>query len=867
MKKILFSVFAMAAMLFATSCSQEEDFAIVADGTEVEVSFTAQLPQEIATRAYSDGKTATELSYAFYDVDADELKPLLEGSAKFSGLKATVTETLATGKTYSIIFWAESEGENVYTVNFDNQTLTVDYTKMKANDENNDAFYAFVPKLKVNGALTQNVELHRPLAQINLGTNDFDAAEDAGLLVSKSRMVAAKLPSVMNLATGETSVPVTVEVAANAIPQDETFPVKDYEYLEMNYVLVGAEKELINCEFFITEKNASELKPTIVVSNVPVQRNYRTNIYGALLTDPATFNVTIEPAYKDPAYTIDPEGTEFTEEELAKDVLVLNNSADLLGFAKLVNKEGKTFEGKTVQLGADIDMAGIQWIPVGTNADDAKKFKGTFDGKDFTISNLTVEQGAAYHAAGFFGALNGTAKNFTIDGANITSISAVGESGLTDNGTAVVAGSIYNTGLIEGVTVKNATVNGNRYVGGIAGYVYGSIKNCRVESSAITAACDDLTGEWDNGDKVGGIAGFFPQDAQNVIDGCSVANVKVNGYRDLAGIVGWATGTVTNNTVEEGVVVTVDANHNYKDYKQPAEYDANSIVGDGVAGEGNSGEAKIIAPEAVAVVATAAELKAMLNAFGAAGAGDNVVNITSDIVLADAWTPVVIDGYNGADVIIVNGNGYTISGLTAPLFAGGFAGGSGIVINDLTIDDSQIVSTNTLGSGAFIETVDSMDEITLTNCHVTNSSIEGSRTGGLIGWNSGYNNTNDGAVKTIVTITGCTVENCTITGAGTVGGIVGHAGANAWTWNTIENCKVINCQLISNDDSYRVGGIVGTANVGEVVINNCSVDAATTMVQNNNGTEIARPEGQSNLYGRAVLGDTGSLTIDGVAIQ
>ncbi len=61
MKKILFSVFAMAAMLFATSCSQEEDFAIVADGTEVAVSFSLTQP-EISTRAYSDGETATTLT-------------------------------------------------------------------------------------------------------------------------------------------------------------------------------------------------------------------------------------------------------------------------------------------------------------------------------------------------------------------------------------------------------------------------------------------------------------------------------------------------------------------------------------------------------------------------------------------------------------------------------------------------------------------------------------------------------------------------------------------------------------------------------------------------------------------------------------
>ncbi len=266
------------------------------------------------------------------------------------------------------------------------------------------------------------------------------------------------------------------------------------------------------------------------------------------------------------------------------------------------------------------------------------------------------------------------------------------------------------------------------------------------------------------------------------------------------------------------------------------------------------------------VITTAAELRDILTMAGSAGADNSIIDLQADVKLSEAWTPVNVDGYNGADVITLNGNGHTISGLTAPLFAGGFAGGSGIVINDLTIADSNMVSTNELGAGAFIETIDSMDVITLKNCHVKNSSISGTRTGGLIGWNSGYNNENDGPVKLNVTIEDCSVVDCEIIGDGTVGGIIGHAGANAWTWNTIKNCKVENCTLISNDDSYRVGAIVGTANSGEVVIEGCT-STGNKIEQNNNGTEIARPEGQSELYGRFVPNDTGKLTIDGVEIK
>ena len=230
------------------------------------------------------------------------------------------------------------------------------------------------------------------------------------------------------------------------------------------------------------------------------------------------------------------------------------------------------------------------------------------------------------------------------------------------------------------------------------------------------------------------------------------------------------------------------------------------------------------------------------------------------------WTPIKVDGYNGADVVVIEGNGAVITGLTSPLFAGGFAGGSGIVIRNLTIADSDIVSTNTIGSGAFIDSIDSMAEITLENCHLLNSTVTGgpgSRTGGLIGWTAGYNNQNDGPVKTYVKINNCSVVGSTIQCDGSVGAIYGHAGNNAWTFSTVENCTVKDCTLNSTDDGgWRVGVVVGTANVGELTINNIT-ESGNTLTQ----TGKTAPTGEKrNYYGRFVPGSTGKLVIDGVEV-
>lgn len=248
---------------------------------------------------------------------------------------------------------------------------------------------------------------------------------------------------------------------------------------------------------------------------------------------------------------------------------------------------------------------------------------------------------------------------------------------------------------------------------------------------------------------------------------------------------------------------------------------------------------------------------------GESGSGNVTVTIDKDYNLTGyQWTSLTVQGYTGAGVVTVEGNNHKITGLNAPLFAGGFAGASGIVVKDLTLTDVTINdSTSNQGIGAFINNVDSMPKIELDNCHLTDSSIVsngGARVGGLIGWTSGYNNPNDGPVDTYVTIQNCSVENTKITAKGSVGGIIGHAGANPATYHTFTNNTVTDCILNSTDDGgWRVGVVVGTANVGEVTITGTK-ESNNTLAQ----TGKTAPEGQSNLYGRFVPNGTGKLVID-----
>ena len=295
MKKNFFFWMAAIVMLIMSSCQQEAGF-----GTEATVSFQVGTP-EIATRAYSDGTTATVLQYAVYDENGKELEDLTVTDGEIHG-STTVNLQLTTGNTYSVIFWAAAEGAP-YTVDFANKTMTVDYSTAVSNDENRDAFYKY-HEFTVTGAQTEIIELRRPFAQLNIGTNDYEESDKAGYEPKYSSVKVSNVYNTLDLVEGKVSGATAVVYGYNAIPTNETFPVAGYEYLAMNYLLVDSEKEVVDVEFGYTELEATAAK-TRTVGSVPVQRNYRTNIYGQLLTGDVKINVEIKPEYEEPAHEAD----------------------------------------------------------------------------------------------------------------------------------------------------------------------------------------------------------------------------------------------------------------------------------------------------------------------------------------------------------------------------------------------------------------------------------------------------------------------------------------------------------------------------------------------------------------------------------
>ena len=322
-KKLFLGMFAAAGMLLATSCSNDE-LDVVQSGNEAQVTFSLGLEGGIATRAISDGKTANKLVYAVFD---SEGKPLSvfdvdndgvyehQKTETISDITSTphkVTITLAKGQTYQVAFWAQNEACTAYNTS-DLKNVVVDYGGLN-NDETRDAFFK-TETITVKGDEERRIELRRPFAQINVGVTeaDWNAAVASGVTVSESKVVIKNAAKSIDLLTGEVKGEVEVEYGFSDIPTDPEILEVDvnrdgaiqddekYKYLSMSYILTSAERTTLESDGlqFTFKSSGNDIVFDEGLHQVPVQRNWRTNILGKLLTGDITFEVVIDPDYED----------------------------------------------------------------------------------------------------------------------------------------------------------------------------------------------------------------------------------------------------------------------------------------------------------------------------------------------------------------------------------------------------------------------------------------------------------------------------------------------------------------------------------------------------------------------------------------
>lgn len=849
-KKSLFGLFAMGTVLFAASCQEEDVVKQAQENSLATVSINVITPEMgVATRAmtFGNGKTAKTLHYAVYNVKDQGLTylPDLTVDNHPIDISTTVDLQLVTGNNYKVIFWAGNDAaistENearLYTLNWDakdengdcNPTMTVDYDKALSNQESYDAFFNWMD-INVDKSKTVSITLNRPFAQLNIGASDIAKAESAGY---KLKQTQVKMTAYTTLEfwsrdvdrKSETSVvqdfkatdypnygktkPATEEELAAS--DWEEYQVEGYEYMAMNYLLrpLDENRELEDVEFYFYAEDG-EMKERKYAS-VPFRRNWRTNVYGQLITSDVDVNVTINPIF-DGSYNI---GV-WDGHTLAKPYSFLNdnntpdndkddfyevhvyNGAELAYIADAINGGGQSnaanngtraadpddnvdYYTATIVLKENIDLGGENWTPI-------SGFEGTFDGKGYTVSNLKVStEGRA--SAGLFGSSKGVIKNLTVKKADIQ--------------------GHYKTGVIVG--------------DGLCG----KIENCHVKNATVLVTPYN----YNDANNVGGIVGYLSAELTAYVKDCSVKNAEITAYRKVGGIVGAANGKaeVTGNTVEN-VTVVADFTMEYNEVK-PADVGAivgyahaNATVSNNTEGEnvfaGNRIADGVYVVNGEYEIHTVAGLKWLAETVnnGVNNGGDNfskkTVTLAKDIDLnAEEWTPIgnstdafqgTFDGKNHVvKNLVINAEGKSNIGLFGMTTNG--------EVKNLVVENAKVTGRLNVGVVAGTPYTSKYTNITVQG-HVE---VNGLSYVGGVGGKNAYANWTDVTVNVDETsyVKANSVENGTAYRT-YVGGVCGFNGEGGHSFTNITS------NINVSGSTQDVGGLFGIAHYGNKFVN-CS---------------------------------------------
>ncbi len=858
MKRILFFA---ALVLGMVSCMKDQSFDadLAGDGNFV---VSVALPDD-ATRAAgvdsSKGAIANNVLNEYdirYTLEVYDANGALAKEAQKT-VDATSTSfelRLIPGRHYRFVVWADFVKGDVAYYNVEDLRDVKLSGEHNAMNESRDAYTAVYNTEtegegnKFSSASKIEMTLTRPFAKLRVVTNDMNElyANLKSATVKYTTPIYTGFNALDAEVTGATESNVEKSVDfTDAAYKYKGEPKNGEQTLFADYIF-GAEGDVVM--FTLDVEDAVAAIPTVTFNtNIPVQRNHLTTIYGPVLTDANNISVEIKDAFDEP------------------ENIVTYPIEDATTLAKVLTSNEKHINAT---LGRDIDLP---ISSLGAQTPGSGEYK--LGGEATETINIDLNGHKLNITTTYWSGLGAKNENalFTIKNGTMTSSQPTGTWNSYDlsfsNCNYVFEDVVFDKAIAlcnvgeavtraeatiarKSVTMKNVTINETHDY--YAMWITAEGQTVNIEGLTINSL--------GRGIKID----------EQYVDAPAKVTLNINGAdfntkKKAAIIVKSVAGAdITLSNVDIAEVAEDSSNEVWIDEDAANTINKVNVIGGSMIVEGQ----KTVA------ITDMETLKDELTKAGQAGAGYTVLEISSDIDMTGAaWTPIKVDGYNGADIVTIDGKGHTIKGLTSSLFAGGFAGGSGIVIKNLTIADSKMVADNTQGYGAFVNCADSMDVITLVNCHLKDSSIitpnngaNESRIGGLVGWTAGYNKQNDGPVDSYITIENCSVVNCTLKGAGSIGAICGHAGANAATFTNIKDCTITNNKLISTDDGgWRTGVVVGTANNGQCVISNIT-ESGNTLTQAS-ASDFKNPTGATrHYYGRFVPAGTGHLTIDGVEI-
>lgn len=525
MKKI-FWIAAAAAGLSVTAACQKEPAAGV-EGGDAKVTLTVEIPEVIQTKAMSQAEHADIVYYEIWNSDwSTQLYPAdgVQASAVVDQRKATVDVTVIVDQTYNFIFWAQDKDHTAYDVT-DLLNVKVDYSVIAAdgNQDKYDAYYA-VETIEVKGSIDQTVTLYRPFAQLNFGASKMNSLF-GDITVAGSEIEVTGLATSFNTrnGVGEAVSAEPVIFKATGIATDELLATNNttYTWIAMDYMLMMDEKSNVD----VTASFDLGMKAPVQhhITNVPLHRNYRTNIIGDLFTADAHLDVVIDPAFQKP----DEDITIGIAEEPAYDDQTKTYSIKTAGNVLWMAAQPKNFAaGKVISFDDDIDMMGQGIRPIMASSSSVAGTQVL--GNGHKVSNFVVRE-TGRNAAGLFG---------------------------------------DHKGNISKLHLENVTVDSEYKAGALVGSIYGNVTECSAKNVKITSIPYVTNGSFDGGNHVGALVGYASENgnATYIYSGNEVDGVVVTGYRDLGGLCGTVQyGVDVHHNQIKNVTIIIDRTNYYGD--------------------------------------------------------------------------------------------------------------------------------------------------------------------------------------------------------------------------------------------------------------------------------------------------------------
>ncbi len=291
MKKVL--LFIAAAALTLSSCVKEQ-FAGV-DGNMETVSFGLALDNGVQTRADGDAPIADKLYYAVFDENDALIAEFKATSQNVTEYPASVDIRLTKGQTYTVAFWAQNSKTDAYTVS-DDLKITVNYNKAN-NDVKRDAFFGKETFTVGESSNNHEVTLTRPFAQLNVGITDEDleAAAKTGVVIANSAVKVSGIADSFDVFTGTATGSVDAVYTLGKVPTAAlTVGTDVYNWLSMSYLLIDSKTtSTIELTFDPADQSKTDITIREGLANIPLQRNWRTNIVGNLLTGNVHFEISL----------------------------------------------------------------------------------------------------------------------------------------------------------------------------------------------------------------------------------------------------------------------------------------------------------------------------------------------------------------------------------------------------------------------------------------------------------------------------------------------------------------------------------------------------------------------------------------------